>query len=305
MPKLRLLLSLVTKNNDYQVEQAAAAQATAQNLDVDLQLIYAESDTITQSTQLLRVIQSDPSLRPDAILFEPVGGTALPQVGRAAVSAGIAWCVLNNDAEYIPDLRREAKVPVFSVSSDHREIGRIQARQYSALIPRGGSVLYIQGPSDNIAAKGRVAGMHSSLPTNIHVNVLRGQWTEESAVRSVSSWLKLTVANKARIDVIGAQNDAMAMGARKVFESLPDSDERDRWLALPFLGVDGLPKTGQAWVRNGSLAATIVIPPNAPLGVELMHRALQNGIKPPERSFTEPESFPPLERLAPQPQTAS
>ena len=34
-------------------------------------------------------IQVEPLLRPTAVIFEPVGGTGLPQVARAAVSAGI------------------------------------------------------------------------------------------------------------------------------------------------------------------------------------------------------------------------
>ena len=89
MKKLKFLLSLTTKDNDYQQEQATAAEDSARRLGVDLQIIYADNDSITQSQQLLTAIQSQ-SLRPDAIIFEPVGGTALPQVARAAATAGSA-----------------------------------------------------------------------------------------------------------------------------------------------------------------------------------------------------------------------
>src|SRR5438445_7104821 len=43
-------------------------------------------------------------------------------------------------------------------------------------------------------------------------------------------------------------------------DALPISSqsERERWLALPFTGCDGMPDTGQAWVRSGLLAATVV-----------------------------------------------
>jgi ABC-type sugar transport system substrate-binding protein len=298
MKKLRLLLSLVTNNNDFQLEQAASAESCSRKLGIELQIVYAQGDTITQSTQLLRAIQCEPALRPDGILVLPVGGTALPQVARAAVTAGIAWVALNCDPDYISELRRSVRVPVFSLGSDHKEIGRIQGRQFSALLPRGGNVLYIQGPSETAAAKNRTVGMLSVLAPNIRLTVLRGQWTEESAYRSVTSWLKLTIANKVKIDLVGAQNDLMAMGARKVFESLSDLDERARWLELPFAGVDGLPKTGQTWVRNGSLAATIIVPPNAGTAIQMLSDALQNGTALPEHSYTTPESFPPLEELA-------
>lgn len=300
MKKLRFLLSLTTRNNDYQLEQEASAKAAAQQLGVDLEIVFADGDTITQSTQLLKAIQHDPTQRPDAILFEPVGGTALPQVARAAVSAGIGWAALNCDPDYLSDLRRTARAPVFSLSSDHKEIGRIQAHQFAALLPRGGSILYIQGPSENSAARDRTSGMQSALPGNIHVTALRGQWTEESATRSVTSWLKLTVANRTKIDIIGAQNDVMALGARKVFAAIENSDERERWLKLPYTGVDGLPKTGQAWVRDGFLAATIIVPPNAGQAIQMLAGAMQSGTKPAEQSFTTPESFPALEKLTPQ-----
>jgi ribose transport system substrate-binding protein len=297
MSNLRFLLSLITKENDYQLEQAASAQTAADTLGVDLEILYADNDAITQSTQLLRAIQGDPAARPNAIIVEPTGGTAFPQVGQAAVKAGIGWAVLNREADYISTLRQSAKVPVFSVSSDHKEIGRIQGRQFAALLPAGGGVLYIQGPSETSAAKDRTTGMQMCIPPEIHITSLRARWTEESAQRATESWLRLNTTQKVQIDLVAAQNDQMAMGARKAFEQVKDLVDRERWLSLPFTGVDGVPRTGQAWVRSALLAATIIVPTQAGQAVTMLAEALQNAAKPPERSFTMPESFPPLEKL--------
>jgi len=151
---------------------------------VSAQVIYAGNDAITQSTQLLQVIQANPQERPDAILFEPVGSTALPQVARAAVSAGIGWAVLNREASYVSELRLLKKAPVFTISADHVEIGRIQGRQFAALLPKGGSVLYIQGPSENSAAKERTQGMLETKPGNIQVTALKGQWNRRELAES-------------------------------------------------------------------------------------------------------------------------
>jgi len=90
MKKLKFLVSLTTNDNDYQIEQAAAAEEAARRLGADVQIIYAENDSITQSQQILNVIQSRSEAHPDGIIFEPVGGTALPQVARAAVATGIS-----------------------------------------------------------------------------------------------------------------------------------------------------------------------------------------------------------------------
>jgi ribose transport system substrate-binding protein len=297
MANLRFIVSLTTKENDYQLEHGASAQAAAQKVGVDAQILYADSDAITQSTQLLRAIQSDAAMRPHAIIFEPVGGTAFPQVAQAAVSAKIGWAALNREADYIPKLRKTAQVPVFSISSDHKEIGRIQGRQFAALLPKGGCVLYIQGPSENSAARDRTEGMQMTVPHNVQMISRRGRWTEESAQRAVESWLRLNTSNKTQIDVVSAQNDLMAMGARKAFEGVANIADRERWLRLPFTGVDGLAKTGQAWVRTGTLAATVVVPTNAGQAIFMLAEALKTGKEVAERTFTEPESLPGIEKL--------
>jgi len=299
MKRLRFVVSLTNNDNDYQIEQAKSAEEAARRLGVDTQIIYSGNDSVTQSTQLLNVVQAAPQLRPDAIVFEPVGATALPQVARASVAANVGWVVLNREANYISDLRRQFKVPIFCVSNDHTEIGRIQGRQFAALLPRGGSVLYIQGPSENSAAKERTAGMLSTKPANVQVTTLKGQWTEESSTRAVRSWLQLSTSKKAVFDLIAAQDDSMAVGARKAFQELPNVLERDRWLKLPFIGCDGLPKTGQAWVRNGTLAATVFAPPNVGQAMEMLVLALSSGKEQPELALTEPSSIPPLAELKP------
>jgi len=299
MAKIRILVSLTTNDNDYQIEQAQSAEQAASKLDVQTEIIYANNDAINQSTQILRAIQASPADRPNAIVFEPVGGTALPQVARAAATANIGWAVLNREASYIEELRKISTAAIFAISSDHAEIGRIQGRQFAAMLPRGGTLLYVQGPSENSAAKERTLGMQETKPANIQVIALRGQWTEESAQRAVRSWLKLTTSQKAAVDLIGAQDDSMAIGARKAFEELPEAD-RERWLKLPFTGCDGLPKTGQAWVRSGLLAATVFVPPNTGQAIEMFVQAIQQKKRPPERVFTVPASIPPLDALKPQ-----
>ncbi|MGC1485199.1 MAG: sugar ABC transporter substrate-binding protein [Candidatus Acidiferrum sp.] len=298
MKKLRFLIALITKENDFQVEQAASAEMAARELGVDLEIVYADGDTITQSTQILKTIQAHPTLRPDGILVEPAGGTGLPQVAKAALDAGIAWGLVNREADYISELRRGSKTPIFLVTTDHKEIGRIQARQLGALLPEGGAVLYILGPTESATVKDRKAGFEAVCAKNLRVTLLRGKWTEESGHRSMATWLKLGVSSKVSVAAIVAQNDAMAIGARKAIKEIGNPQEREKWLSLPFVGADGLPRTGQAWVRTGLLAATIIVPPMAGQAVQLMVNALRGGENVPERTVTFLESFPPIEKLS-------
>jgi ABC-type sugar transport system substrate-binding protein len=292
---MRFTLSTTTNDNDYQIEQAAAARQSAQRLGVELELLHANNDAIEQSQQLLKVIQRPPDQRPDAIVFEPVG-TPLPQAAQAAVAVGIGWVVLNREAGYITELRSHAKAPVFVLSSDHLEIGRVQGRQIAALLPNGGNVLCVLGAFGDASAH-RTAGMMETKPAQVQVKTLRGNWTEESAQKSVASWLKLATSRKETIDLIAAQDDSMAMGARRAVEAQFTGPEREKWKALPFIGCDGLPKTGQTWVKTGLLAATVVLPPNAGLALEMLVHAMRSGEQPRELVFTPTSSLPTIEAL--------
>ena len=151
MNKLKVVVSLITDDNDYQLEQAASAQAAALQLGANVQIIYSGNDAVQQTQQILTFIQ-DPSKRPDAILAEPVG-TGMAQIAKAAVGAGIAWAIINTDVDYITQLRQHALVPVFSVVSDHEAIGKIQGQQIGAFLGEQGCVLYIEGPSVRDVAK--------------------------------------------------------------------------------------------------------------------------------------------------------
>jgi len=296
MKRLSFLVSLTNNDNDYQQEQAAAAEKAARRLGADVTVIHANNDALAQSQQLLHYIQDSTVAKPDAILFEPAGGTAFPQVARAAAAAGIGWVVLNHEADYVLELRRLYKVPVFAVSADHVEIGTIQGKQFAALLPNGGSMLYIEGPANSSAAKERSTGMNRTKPVNIHVKSMRANWTEESAYKTVSSWLRLQTSQEAKIDLVGAQDDSMAMGARKAFSEIAEGD-RARWMKIPITGCDGMPKTGQAWVKNGTLAATIFIRPNTDLAMEMLVEHFKSSAALPERKVTTPESVPSLAEL--------
>ena len=128
--------------------------------------------------------------------------------------------------------------------------------------------------------------------------MMRANWTEASAYKIVSSWLRLSTSQQTRIDVVAAQDDSMALGARKAFQEIAAGALRDHYRAVPFLGIDGMPETGQECVRQGLLAATVVVPTNTGQAIEMMARTLQTGTTLPEKTFTNATSYPPIEKLA-------
>jgi ribose transport system substrate-binding protein len=101
--------------------------------------------------------------------------------------------------------------------------------------------------------------------------------------------------------VIAAQDDSMAIGARKAFQDLTDANLRSAWLRRPFLGIDGVRKTGQSWVQQGLLTATIVVPANAGKAIEMLTNALYTGALPAAKTLLPAKSLPTLDELAKKP----
>ena len=291
MNNLNVVVALPTRDNDYQAEQAASVAEMASRLGITIDVIYADNDAVNQTQQLAKIIQSDK--RPSAILVQPVG-TGMPQVARAAVTAKIGWGIINNEPDYLAELRSSG-LPVFSISTDQFEVGRIQGEQISALVQQG-NVLYLEGPVSSMAAQLRTKGMVTTKPDAVALKTLKGDWTERSAQRSVHSWLSLASSRQLQIQAVICQNDAMAMGARKAMGDLTTED-REKWEQLPFTGVDGLSKTGQEWVRRGSLRATIITPLSAGTALEIFAKAAHRGTMPPERTLLPPRSFPSIAEL--------
>ncbi len=293
MEKLNVVVALTTRENDYQAEQAVAAADMAARLGIKIQIIYADNDAVNQTQQLIKIIQ-DPSHRPVAILVEPVG-TGMPQVAKAAVGAGIGWGIINSDPEYIAELRQDGDVPVFSVSTDQTEVGKIQGKQLAALVPEG-NVLYVEGPFNSTATQQRTQGMLATKPSAVELKILKGDWTERSAHNAAKSWLSLGSSRLLQIRAVICQNDAMAIGARKAFAGLTDKD-REKWLSIPFTGCDGVTRTGQEWVRHGLLKATIITAPAAGIALEILTKAFNAGTMPPDRTLIPPQSFPAISAL--------
>src|SRR6266404_7718831 len=95
MNNFNLVVALITSDNDYQAEQAAAATEAAARLGVKIQILYADNDAVNQTQQLVKTIQNS-AQRPDAIIVKPVG-TEMIQVAKAAVAAGIGWGIVNRN----------------------------------------------------------------------------------------------------------------------------------------------------------------------------------------------------------------
>jgi len=294
MAKARLVASFLSEDQEFQVMQAADARLAAERAGLELEVVFADNNAVLQIQQLFQHVHAPEAERPAGIIVETVVGEGLERVARNAARAGIGWVLLNRNVPYLEVLRKEhPKIPISMVTSDQLGIGRIQGRQFRALLPEGGSVLYVQGPPDTSAAKERLQGMQEAiLGTKIQTKVLTAEWTEASAEKAVMAWLRLKTSEGFNPGLVGCQNDAMALGAKKALTA-----HRKEWGRLPFTGCDGLPEGGQRLVNMQQLAATIVVPSNAGPAVELLAAHLRTGEPVPPRLVLAGRSHPPESQL--------
>jgi ABC-type sugar transport system substrate-binding protein len=288
MKRLRILVSL-PNDNAYQHEQKAVAKSTAQRLGLDLQVIQAADDPTTQSQQLLKIIESSAEARPNA--------SGLRRVAEAAVAKGIAWVMSNSEVDYIKQLRKSPAVPVFTVTQGQREIGQLQGKQFAALLPQGGSVLCVEGPSTSSVAVQRREGMDSTKPRNIRVTTIHSNWNEESAYQSASARLQVAASRRESFDLVAGQSHLLALGARKAFRSFDNQEQREKWLGLRFIGT-GIPGQVKPLVDSGVLAAAVVTSVTMEVALKTLVRAMETQTQPAERSVVEVASYPDLDKIA-------
>jgi ABC-type sugar transport system substrate-binding protein len=295
----KVVVSLITDNNDFQVHQAADARATAEREALDAQVEFADSNAIQQISQLFRWINAPPEERPAAILVEPVADAAINRVALNALQAGIGWVLINRYAPFIEELRgRFPGALVSSVLMDQLEVGRLQAEQFQRLLPNGGSVLCVQGPEKSASAQLRAEGMLAAVRgTRLQVSRIDGEWTTESGERAYLAWERLKAGSAAQVQLIGSQNDAMALGVRRVTRDHPDPAVASKWSRLLFTGVDGLPEGGRRLVDTGKLAATIIGPSHTGPAVHLVSRFLHRGQLPPSKLVQPVTSYPALHEI--------
>ena len=268
----KVLLSLLTDQEEYQRMQAKSAQSAANREGVELEILYAEKNPVVQIQQIHRAVARPSESRPVAIVVHSVGVTGVESAARAAVQAKIGWMLLSEKVPYLEALRREFPGPLVGcVYVDNEEVGKIQGRVAKALLPAGGPIVCVEGPPLSGASQNRRKGLEREL-TGTQLKVSRwipGDWTAASAERAVGSWVR-NAPDSARPSLIICHNDEMGAGTAHAIHR-----NRPAWSDVPIAGCDGVPERGQKMVRENLLAATIVIPPRADIAIEAVTKHLR------------------------------
>ena len=284
-------------DGDYQQLLRVDGLAAANRNGFPIEVHSAGGDSGRQVDQIQSCLREAKSQRPTVILVCPVREAALLSTAYAAARLGVGWVLLGRWSAYMADLREEfASLPIFSVAADQREIGRIQGQQFKALLPDGGELVYIRGPLGTSSATRRFEGVQQSLQdSTIKLFAITSNWTTEGGERAMKDWLQIFGKREFPKFVVGAQNDAMAMGARNALAEAARVRSDFSVDQIQVTGCDGVPDFGRRLVSEGKLRATVVMPPTAGRAINEIAPMLFGGhARPAAEIVLAPSSFPEL-----------
>ncbi|MCF0074169.1 substrate-binding domain-containing protein [Dyadobacter sp. CY261] len=203
----------------------------------------AHANSRVQVKQIEELLQSGIQL----LIVSPNESDPLTPVIEKAFKRGIPVVVV--------DRRTSSPYYTAYVGGDNYQVGKTVGDYTAALLNGYGKIIEITGLPRSSPASDRHRGLADALATRPgirRVATLNGQWEKDIAKKE----LRKALPRFPDIDLIFAQNEVMAMGAREVCnEVFPDRK-------IHVIGVDGLP--GQfgdiQMVFDGHITATALYP---------------------------------------------
>jgi ABC-type sugar transport system substrate-binding protein len=296
----RRLALFLMDDGSYQELLREECIASARHHSFTTRVFSADNDAEKQVAAIERCLAEPENTRPTVVMVSPVRESALRATATAATRLGVGWVLLNRWTDFMTSLYRQyPQLPVFCISADQHEVGRIQGRQFEALLPRGGELLYIRGPIGTSTVMRRFAGVQEVLAsTSIRTFTVNSDWSMEGGENAMKEWLQIFQGRrKLPMLLVGAQNDSMGIGAQKALMRELRDPRYPSASHVRFTGCDGSPNHGLRWVSEGKLTATVVIPPVAGRAISEIASMLSGGPKPPEEILLRPSSFPEIHVL--------
>lgn len=296
-----IALCLHDLSNNYQRMLWDDAKKASPRYDHAISALSADRNPENQVAQIRSILDLPDNRRPTAILVNAVRENMLLGVAKEAVSKGIAWVYLCRWTDSIHDLRRaHPRVPVFSVSANQHNVGQTQGMQLEILLRPGDELVYIQGPTGTSTAQRRLTAAQQVLrqiPT-LKWSIFNSDWSTDGGSEAMNGWLKIFTRGSLPSFVLAAQNDDMAIGARRAVLARATATPPLDLEHLRFIGCDGNPGFGQRLVSEGELTATVTVPAVSGRAIDEIFSALSSGRPPPDEINVDVGSYPTLEDLA-------
>ena len=286
-------LWLADEGNEFQQIMKADAEAVCRRAGLGLEVHFTGYEIQAQVREMRAALARSP--RADAFLVLATRDRGLGLCLRQAARDGIGWIFLNGVGDDLDEVRREYPgAALATVTADERETGRIQGRQFRALVSAGRMGLYVQGGTQSLVARERTAGLlEVTKGAPFPVTLLEGGWDPVLARETVRRWLSTVAQGSLALDLVGCQNDPLALAAVEALRDVARSAGKPELASVPVIGCDGTPGLGQKKVREGALLATVALPPWAGIAARQAADFILKGKVPPPLTLLTPASFPP------------
>jgi ribose transport system substrate-binding protein len=225
--------------------------AAAQHPELKVVFNDAQNDTLKQRAQVEEFVSS----KVDLLIISPKEAQPLTEPVARAFEAGIPVIVL--DRALLGD-----KFTCF-IGADNKKIGKAAGQWIAKKLGGKGKVVELKGLMTSIPGQDRHTGFREGIAgTGIEVIFEADmKWLEPDARKEMESAL----SRFDHIDLVYAHNDPGAHGAYLAAKAAG----RD---GIMFVGIDGLPQEGIAYVKQGILDATFRYPTG---GAEAIDTALK------------------------------
>ncbi|MEP0821575.1 MAG: substrate-binding domain-containing protein [Ignavibacterium sp.] len=246
-------------------------RAAAEHPELTVVFKDAQNDNLRQRAHIEEFIRAGV----DAILVSPKEAAPLTGVVRDAYRKGIPVIVI--------DRRVLGEDYTSFIGADNRKIGRALGQWLVQRLGGRGMIVELKGLMTSTPGQDRHSGFREGIKGSELEVIFEAdmKWLEPNARKEMESAL----ARFSRIDAVYAHNDPAAHGAWLAARAAGREKE------MLFVGVDGLPHEGQAYVRQGILAASFEYPTGGKEAVETVLRVLRGEKVPkeitlPSRVFT-------------------
>jgi len=227
-------------------------KAAEAHTEISVDFKDAQNDTLKQRAHVEEFARQGV----DLLIISPKEAAPLTQPVAAVFDQGIPVIVL--DRAVTGD-----KYTMF-IGADNKKIGKAAGEHIVKMLGGQGKVVELKGLMTSTPAQDRHNGFREGIQgANLEIIFEADMnWLEPNARKEMESAL----ARFPQIDLVYAHNDPGAHGAWMAAKAAGRDGQ------IKFVGIDGLPQEGQAYVQQGILTATFEYPTG---GKEAIDYAMQ------------------------------
>jgi ribose transport system substrate-binding protein len=238
----------------WRVQMNADVKAAAEkHPEIEVVFKDAQNDTLKQQAQVEEFISAGVNL----IIISPKEAAPLTPVVATAFEKGIPVIVL--DRRVLGD-----KYTCF-IGADNKKIGASAGKWVINKLGGKGKIVELKGLMTSTPGQDRHSGFMQGIKDANGIEIIFDadmKWLEPNARKEMESAL----ARFPKIDLVYAHNDPGAHGAYLAAQAAGREKE------ILFIGIDGLPQEGQAYVKQGLMSASFEYPTG---GKEAVEKAME------------------------------